>query len=199
MTNKKGLQKISTITSVTFLSGILLTSTVLMMIPSAEAYDPQVQMWFGSKNTKDLGTFLKYEKYEGYAWEGKINVMIYAPGWNTDSQKMDTIGTEDEAPIGVIVRNNVAGSSGAVKTLEPCGFLETGPDTGLFYGRIKLSGTDLDAMGDGVGEMGFGKSSCNEHLRKLTKLNKITVQYAKVELEHTVAITNKGQSILTKL
>ena len=88
MTNKKGLQKISTITSVTFLSGILLTSTVLMMIPSAEAYDPQVQMWFGSKNTKDLGTFLKYEKYDGYGWHTKINVMIYAPGWNEDSLKM---------------------------------------------------------------------------------------------------------------
>lgn len=36
---------------------------------------------------------------------------------------------------------------------------------------------------------GFGKSSCNEHLRKLLKLDKITVQYAKVQLEHTVAIS----------
>ena len=63
-------------------------------------------------------------------------------------------------PIGVIVRNDVAGSSGAATHLSPCGFLETGPDTGLFYGRVKLSGTDLDANGDGVGEMGFGKSSC---------------------------------------
>ena len=150
----------SSITSVTFLSGILLTSTIMMMIPSVEAYDPKPQIWFSSKNSKDLGTFLKYEKYEGYSWEGKINVMIYAPGWNEDPQKMDTIGTETETPIGVIVRNNVAGSSGAVKSLEPCGFLETGPDTGLFYGRVKLSGTDLDVNGDGVGEMGFGKSSC---------------------------------------
>jgi hypothetical protein len=150
----------SSITSVTFLSGILLTSTIMMMIPSVEAYEPQVQIWFSSKNTKDLGTFLKYETYEGYTWEGKINVMIYAPGWNEDSQKMDTIGTGTDTPIGVIVRNNVAGSSGAVKSLEPCGFLETGPDTGLFYGRVKLSGTELDTNGDGVGEMGFGKSSC---------------------------------------
>ena len=160
MTQKKRLQKISTITSVTFLSGILLTSTILMMIPSAEAYQPQVSMWFSSKNTKDLGTFLKYEKYDGYAWEGKINVMIFAPGWNEDSDKVDVIGTSDETPIGVIVRNNSEGSSGAVKALSPCGFAETGPDTGLFYGRVKLSGTDLDVNGDGVGEMGFGKSSC---------------------------------------
>ena len=61
MTQKKRLQKISTLTSVTFLSSILLTSTILMMIPSAEAQQPQVAMWMGSKNTKDLGTFLKYE------------------------------------------------------------------------------------------------------------------------------------------
>jgi len=161
MTNKKKLRQMSSITSVTFLSGILLTSTILMMIPSVEAYETKPQIWFSSKNTKDLGTFLKYEKYEGYSWEGKINVMIYAPGWNEDSQKMDTIGTTEETPIGVIVRQASAGSSGAVKSLSPCGFLETGPDTGLFYGRVKLSGTDLDANGDGVGEMGFGKSSCS--------------------------------------
>ena len=160
MTNNKKLRQISTLTSVTFLSGILLTSTFLMMMPSAEAYQPQIGMWFSSKNTKDLGTFLKYEKYEGYAWEGKINVMIYAPGWNEDSGKIDTIGTDDDTPIGVIVRNDTEGTSGAVKSLSPCGFAETGVDTGLFYGRIKLSGTDLDANGDGVGEMGFGGSSC---------------------------------------
>ena len=160
MTNKKRLQKTSTITSVTFLSGILLTSTVLMMIPSAEAYDPQVQMWFGSKNTKDLGTFLKYEKYDGYGWHTKINVMIYAPGWNEDSLKIDTIGTSDSEPIGVIVRNNPEGESGAARSLSPCGFAETGPDTGLFYGRVKLSGMDLDVNGDGVEEKGFGGSAC---------------------------------------
>lgn len=161
MTNNKKLRQISTLTSVVFLSGILLTSTILMMVPSAEATQPQIAMWFGSKNTKDLGTFLKYEKYDGFAWEGKVNVMIYAPGWNTDSGKYDTIGTTENEPIGVIVRNNTEGSSGAVRSLSPCGFVETGPDTGLFYGRVKLSGTDLDTNGDGVGEMGFGKSSCS--------------------------------------
>jgi len=160
MTNNKRLHKISTITSVTLLSGTLLTSTILMMLPSVEAYEAKPQIWFSSKNTKDLGKFLQYEKYEGYKWEGKINVMIYAPGWNEDSGKMDKIGTDEATAIGVTVRNNGAGGSGAVHSLSPCGFLETGPDTGLFYGRIKLSGTDLDVNGDGLGEMGFGKSAC---------------------------------------
>ena len=161
MTNNKRLHKTTTITSVTFLSAILLTSTILMTMPTADAYEPQPQMWFSSKNSKEVGTFLASETYEGYAWEGSVNVMIYAPGWNEDSQKTDTIGNTDETPIGVYVRQNTAGSSGAVQSLSPCGFSETGLDTGVFYGRIKLSGTDLDANGDGVGEMGFGKSSCN--------------------------------------
>ena len=87
-------------------------------------------------------------------------VMIYAPGWNVDPDKLDSIGTSDETPIGVIVRNNVEGNSGAVKSLSPCGFLETGPDTGLFYGKVKLSGHDLDTNGDGEASMAYGKSSC---------------------------------------
>ena len=107
MTNKKKLHKLSTITSVTFLSGILLTSTIIMMVPSVEAYEPKPQMWFSSSYSKDLGTFLDKEKYEGYAWQGKIMVMIYAPGWNEDPDKLDSIGTTEETPIGVIVRNNV--------------------------------------------------------------------------------------------
>ena len=160
MTTNKRLRQISTMTSVTFLSGILLTSTILMMIPSAEAYDPVVAMWFGSKNTKDLGTFLKYEKYDGYGWHTKVNVMIFAPGWNEDPLKVDVIGTTEFEPIGVHVRNNSAGESGAVRSLSPCGFAETGVDTGLFYGRIKLTGTDLDVNGDGIEETKFGGSSC---------------------------------------
>ncbi len=161
MTNKKRLHKTTTITSVTFLSAILLTSTILMTMPTADAYEPQVQMWFSSKNSKEVGTFLASETYEGYAWEGSVNVMIYAPGWNEDPEKTDTIGNTDQTPIGVIVRQNSAGGSGAVKSLSPCGFSETGPDTGVFYGRIKLSGTDLDVNGDGVAEMGYGKSASN--------------------------------------
>ena len=119
MTNKNRLYKTSTITSVAFISSILLTSTILMAIPTADAYEPKPQMWFSSSYSKDLGTFLDKEKYEGYAWQGKVMVMIYAPGWNEDPDKLDSIGTSDETPIGVIVRNNVEGNSGAVKSLYP--------------------------------------------------------------------------------
>ena len=160
MSKNKKLQQLSTQTSVILLSGILLTSTILMTMPTADAYEPKPQMWFSSSYSKDLGTFLDKEKYDGYPWQGKIQVMIYAPGWNVDPDKLDSIGTSDETPIGVIVRNNVEGNSGAVKSLSPCGFLETGPDTGLFYGKVKLSGHDLDTNGDGEASMAYGKSSC---------------------------------------
>ena len=160
MTNRNRLYNTSTIASVAFLSSILLTSTILMTMPTADAYEPKPQMWFSSSYSKDLGTFLDKEKYDGYAWQGKIMVMIYAPGWNEDPDKLDSIGTSDETPIGVIIRNNSEGNSGAVKSLSPCGFLETGPDTGLFYGKIKLSGHDLDTNGDGEASMAYGKSSC---------------------------------------
>ena len=160
MANRKLLYKASTITSISFLSSILLTSTILMTMPTADAYEPKPQMWFSSSYSKDLPTFLDKEKYEGYAWQGKVMVMIYAPGWNEDPDKLDSIGTSEDTPIGVIVRNNVEGNSGAVKSLSPCGFLETGPDTGLFYGKVKLSGYDLDTNGDGEASMAYGKSAC---------------------------------------
>ena len=110
MTDRKRLYKVSTITSVAFLSSILLTSTILMTMPTADAYEPKPQMWFSSSYAKDLPTFLDKEKYEGYAWQGKVMVMIYAPGWNVDPDKLDSIGTSEDTPIGVIVRNNVEGA-----------------------------------------------------------------------------------------
>jgi hypothetical protein len=156
MTSNKKLHKITT---VGFLSTILLSSSILMMIPSVDASEPNVHMWFSSKNSKDLGTFLDYEKYEDYGWEGKVNVMIWAPGWNEDPEKVETIGTSTSTAIGVSIRNSPEGNSGAAKSLSPCGFAETGPDTGLFYGRVKLSGTDVDTNGDGT-RASFGGSSC---------------------------------------
>ena len=113
--------------------------------------------------------------------------MIFAPGWNEDSNKVDVIGTSDATPIGVIVRNSPEGNSGAVKSLSPCGFAETGPDTGLFYGRVKLSGMDLDVNGDGVGEMKFGKSACKNMAEGTSKPSHR--EAAKLESSQSGAVT----------
>ena len=42
-----------------------------------------------------------------------------------------------------------------------CGLTETGPNTGLFLGRLKLSGHDYDINGDGVLDTKLGGESCS--------------------------------------
>ncbi|MDE0525566.1 MAG: hypothetical protein OXI27_03060, partial [Thaumarchaeota archaeon] len=70
------------------------------------------------------------ERYEGLGWTDRINVLIYAPGWNDDSDKIDVIGTP-ENPIKVY--------TGPQRVTE-VDFSETGFDTGIFMGVIKMTG-----------------------------------------------------------
>ena len=70
------------------------------------------------------------ERYEGIGWTDRINVLVYAPGWNEDSDKVERIGTSDN-PIDVYT------DTARVNNLV---FNETGPDTGVFMGVIKLTG-----------------------------------------------------------
>ena len=71
-----------------------------------------------------------HERYDGIGWTDRVNVLIYAPGWNEDSDKIDRIGTSTN-PI------NVYTDTARINNLE---FNETGPDTGVFMGVIKLTG-----------------------------------------------------------
>ena len=71
-----------------------------------------------------------HERYEGIGWTDRVNVLIYAPGWNEDSDKIERIGTSSN-PI------NVYTDAARINNLE---FNETGPDTGVFMGVIKLTG-----------------------------------------------------------
>ncbi|MGY5150005.1 MAG: hypothetical protein ACW9W3_08060 [Candidatus Nitrosopumilus sp. bin_68KS] len=70
------------------------------------------------------------ERYEGLGWTDRINVLVYAPGWNEDSDKMEQIGTATN-PI------DVYSDAGRVNNVE---FTETGPDSGIFMGVIKMTG-----------------------------------------------------------
>ena len=70
------------------------------------------------------------ERYEGLGWTDRINVLIYAPGWNEDSNKIDVIGTP-ENPIKVY--------TGPQRVTE-VDFSETGFDTGIFMGVVKMTG-----------------------------------------------------------
>lgn len=72
-----------------------------------------------------------HERYEGIGWTDRINVLIYAPGWNEDSEKIDQIGSASN-PIDVYT------DAARVNNVE---FSETGPDTGIFMGVVKLTGS----------------------------------------------------------
>ncbi len=71
-----------------------------------------------------------HERYEGIGWTDRINVLIYAPGWNEDEANIEKIG---DASNPITVYTNVA----RVDNVE---FSETGPDTGVFMGVVKMTG-----------------------------------------------------------
>ena len=144
-------------------------------------YNAEPKIYFCG-NSKDLKTCLKKEITSDAKWFGKVTVMIYAPGWNEDSDKRDNIGSTTESGITITARGD--GNTNAV--LPVCndsdseGFIETGPNTGVFYGRLKLSGMDHDMNNDGVKETGLGGTSCK---------NSPFDEYAKVETGRDGAVT----------
>ncbi len=113
-----------------------------------------IQMFFCGhlNNAKTLNACLEKETYQNYPWYGKINVMIFAPAYNTDPYEVEFIGDTEDNRIGAYTDvDNVNG---------PCKFAETGPDTGLFLGRVKLTGSRFDV--DGKGTFGIrGGNSCD--------------------------------------
>ena len=116
--------------------------------------NPGIEMFFCGhlKNAKTLQDCLKNETYENYPWYGKINVMIFAPAWNEDPNEVEVIGNTDA--------NRIGAYTDVEKVNGPCEFEETGPNTGVFLGRVKLTGFKHDA--DGTGKFGIkGGTSCN--------------------------------------
>jgi hypothetical protein len=113
-------------------------------------------------NSKDLPTCLDKELTGDAKWWGKVTVMIYAPGWNTDSEKRDSIGNTSESAIKITSRVD----GGANAELDICndsdskGFIETDVDSGVFYGRLKLSASDHDMNNDGIVDTKLGGTKC---------------------------------------
>ena len=71
-----------------------------------------------------------HERYKGIGWTDRINVLIYAPGWNDDENNIEQIGDVTN-PIDVYT------DAARVNNVE---FTETGPDTGVFMGVVKMTG-----------------------------------------------------------
>ena len=144
-------------------------------------YNAEPKIFFCG-SAKDLKTCMKKEVKGDVGWFGKVTIMIYAPGWNNDSDKRDRIGATADSALTITSRGD--GNKNA--ELSYCndsnseGLIETGPNTGVFYGRLKLSGMDHDMNNDGVKETSLGGTSCK---------NSPFDEYAKIETGRDGAVT----------
>ena len=86
------------------------------------------------------------EQYDGYTWTDRFTVLIGANGFNEDSKKIDLIGGKNDFPIHVYSQASRIPEGDVV-------FHETGPDTGIFMGIVKMTGQSYDADGDGGNDM----------------------------------------------
>ena len=122
--------------------------------------EPQMYFCGWEKNAKTLKDCFETETYENYGWYGKINVLIYAPGWNSDSDLIEWIG-DGSAGKGVVTFNSRSENGSSEYSGTGCGLIETGPNTGLFLGRLKLTGHDYDLNGDGTIDTKLGGEGCS--------------------------------------
>jgi hypothetical protein len=148
-------------------------------------YNAEPKIFFCG-SAKDLKTCLDKEVKGDVGWFGKVTIMIYAPGWNIDSDARDSIGHTADSPLEITAR----GAGGSNHELTYCGtdnnsgksegLIETGEDTGVFYGRLKLSAMDHDINDDGTLDTKLGGTSCK---------NSPFDEYAKIETGRDGAVT----------
>ncbi len=144
-------------------------------------YNTEPRIYFCG-NSKDLKTCLDKEIIGDAPWFGKVTIMIYAPGWNEDSDKRDRIGATTESALTITSRGdgNTNAELGVCNDSDSEGLIETSPDSGVFYGRLKLSGMDHDMNNDGSLNTGLGGTSCK---------NSPFDEYAKIETGRDGAVT----------
>ena len=99
------------------------------------------------------------ERTDGFSWGSRIYVLLWAPGFNTDPNKIDEMGGDETGSNGLIKINSREGSSSLAQHKNCNNFIETGKDHGLFYGSIKLSGYKKDVTGDGKSD-NYGGNRC---------------------------------------
>ena len=81
-----------------------------------------------------------YTDKPAYSWTDKIIISINAPSWNSNSNKIDSIGESESHPIKISSGENF---------LKPYRLTETSSGSGIFSGEIILTGFSHDVDGDG--------------------------------------------------
>ena len=122
--------------------------------------EPQIYFCGWESNKKTLHDCFETETYEGYGWYGKVNVLIYAPGWNLEENQIEVIG-DGRAGKGKVTFHSRSEYGFSQYNGSGCGLIETGVNTGLFLGRLKLTGHDYDLNGDGTVDTGLGGEGCS--------------------------------------
>ena len=125
------------------------------------ASEPQMYFCGWESNKKTLGDCFENETYENYGWWGKVNVLIYAPGWNFEENLIEVIGDGSDGK-GIVTFHSRSEYGFSEYSGSGCGLTETGPNTGLFVGRLKLTGHDYDLNGDGVLDTKLGGAKCSD-------------------------------------
>jgi len=99
----------------------------------------------------DLFLYWCPEEYDGYSATTRFAVLINAPSWNTNPDKVDHIGNTAENAITIYTNEGKANLAGTDAFGFPCtGFSELGTNTGLFEGLVLLTGFPHDYDGDGI-------------------------------------------------
>ena len=144
-------------------------------------YNAEPKIFFCG-NSKDLATCLDKELSGDANWWGKVTIMIYAPGWNVDSEKRDRIGATTDSALTITARGdgNSNAELGVCNDSDSEGFIETDPNSGVFYGRLKLSASDHDMNNDGIVDTKLGGTSCK---------NSPFDEYAKIETGRDGGVT----------
>jgi len=150
-------------------------------------YGPSGEDNYGD-STEDIGLSIYTSNFGAtieldskvYTWTDRVFVTIVAPDHNTDSSLVNEIG----------------GSGGSLTAqtreskLTAYKMVETGPDTGIFFGEITLSGMSHDADGDGSAEGPFNSFSATtspalagptDGLLKSTEADGVTVSFEYTE------------------
>ena len=129
--------------------------------------------------TSNFGATIELDS-KVYTWTDRVFVTIVAPDHNTDSALVDEIGGSG----GELTAQTRESKLTAYKMVE------TGPDTGIFWGEITLSGMAHDADGDGTNEGPFNSFSATtspaasgptDGLLKSTEADGVTVSFEYTE------------------
>lgn len=133
-----------------FMSFIICILFTVYVIPYANAQSNQNVII----SSGTISSPIQFDK-KVFSWTDRVNITVYAPDFNSDSNLIDTIGDTQDDKVNVCTTGHCI----------PYKLVETGVNTGIFSGYIDLTGDPKQKGSEGVdgnGENPSGTmSTCN--------------------------------------